>query len=1079
VVGNNTHVAIAIIVLVISMPYTTALSLKSIRAHGTDEIDGYIGQTDSLIIEALVDEEIIQDNVVTNFPETNPFDECHDVADGHLCTKVINEQDWSGGMYTYTVSVFSNNIAIDTVEGTIYIDDTPPTINSYELQRSGENVTVDYDIVDTACSACGSTCPGLATIAIAEDNNVKWDMDLELCSEKGTAQFDVTLIDVLDGETNICMIATDRLGQSSKKCEVMAIDAVGPDIYPDSFRIQDEFGYDISHIPSIPVDAFGLVNISDSSLIEVHGDFSAFNHVAPDTYANVLGDCSESGGFYNCRFPIRIDGADGTTTATITAVDDQGNREEFTKAFSIVQDNSRPQIIAVYHTEFGSSNGSLALRSGMNQLTVEFVDTGASYNKKMAFLDLTRFDAGTVQAKSCEKSDGVWKCEFDAIVSKAHGYRSAILVRATNDVGMRMTTDHRITATVDTRPPEIVGLVLEPNCPYFGQGLAVEVRATDDNGMILKVDASGIATLQEPVTGECVDTLCTAYVYDLVTDFAKDNVEFSVIDTAGNKATRFQTVEVCEEEAGVEPNFISIVAGSAPQVDKRLLSFIDARAYVPIIIQKIGSARIVSTEATCNSAKAVHVLNEFNERPALVITIPKQVAEGNSVSMNCSMKVVVRKGRKVYSTPENEEFQVTIPLFNNGLGEIGDTIQNKITGLEDDIDDLEDDIDTWEKYNKWLNMLCSIAETMGRLNAVMQAIKEVLWAVLTVVHIACNAAGPGRDACQGAITGLWNLVCSGFGYINDLVENYVWPTGYSTQFTIGSTVKYGCLIYSCRICDWSTYVSVGASIANTAVNMDKTVETMHSSDDPIFDYTGTETDTTGGKRTFTGPGGTFEGTPTDVRSRTSGKTTVITQSYSLDKSWPAYRDAWQTHSVSATINDEPDSSTWIFDPYRSIHYAKACLCLPGYLYNLRKERQIKCMYKQCLEDHGRVGLPEASCDFAYQERECLYVDSAQFKEHGYLDGWMDGLWDSLIMMLPGVILGIVYTAACGDYKTDSTLYCDAQAAAGPMYSSKNVLCALLSIGASILDIMDFMEGGLDFSQYDAELDGTDYCSGGA
>ena len=32
---------------------------------------------------------------------------------------------------------------------------------------------------------------------------------------------------------------------------------------------------------------------------------------------------------------------------------------------------------------------------------------------------------------------------------------------------------------------------------------------------------------------------------------------------------------------------------------------------------------------------------------------------------------------------------------------------------------------------------------------------------------------------------------------------------------------------------------------------------------------------------------------------------------------------------------------WTYDPYKSKHYANSCICLPGKVYNLKKERQIR------------------------------------------------------------------------------------------------------------------------------------------
>jgi len=192
-----------------------------------------------------------------------------------------------------------------------------------------------------------------------------------------------------------------------------------------------------------------------------------------------------------------------------------------------------------------------------------------------------------------------------------------------------------------------------------------------------------------------------------------------------------------------------------------------------------------------------------------------------------------------------------------------------------------------------------------------------------------------------------------------------------------------------------------------------------------------------------------------------------------------FQEAWADTAKTTYMDYEPDSSTWIYDPYRSIHYATACLCLPGYVFNLEKERQLKCMYRTCLQGNAKVGLPTDTCEYAYKERECLYIESAQYKEHGYLGGWLDSLWDTLIQNLPSIVLGLAYSATCQEYIRDSGTMCQAPSEAGPLYSTRNVMCAVLGTATSLVELADFIDGGFSFGDYEHTLDGTDYCSGGA
>jgi len=106
---------------------------------------------------------------------------------------------------------------------------------------------------------------------------------------------------------------------------------------------------------------------------------------------------------------------------------------------------------------------------------------------------------------------------------------------------------------------------------------------------------------------------------------------------------------------------------------------------------------------------------------------------------------------------------------------------------------------------------------------------------------------------------------------------------------------------------------------------------------------------------------------------------------------------WDSHGPSTEItgfeSGGDDEGQWIWNPYKSIHYATSTLCMPAIVYNLKKEKQIKCMYRNCLMNHMTTGLSTTKCDMAFKERECLYVESAQFKKHGYMDDFFDNLWN--------------------------------------------------------------------------------------
>jgi hypothetical protein len=485
---------------------------------------------------------------------------------------------------------------------------------------------------------------------------------------------------------------------------------------------------------------------------------------------------------------------------------------------------------------------------------------------------------------------------------------------------------------------------------------------------------------------------------------------------------------------------------------------------------------------SCTGSSQNHFLNIGSKETTLSSRLDKQSVGENasSITIDCIMDLVMKKGRKVYSTPETEKVNITIPLYNNPLGEISESMKGKIADVNGEIKGLQDDIDKWEQWNMWLSMLCSMAESLGKLNSLLESIKSIMWAV--------DCAWSGNPITKAAAVAHWIQGCATITKYNFYVESFVWPTGLIGPSPIGMSVKYGCMLYSCRLCDWSTYMSVGVSAAGAALSP-KTVQdtgwTTLSDDQNILGDGQNEMMlkpfSTGNWRWTGGETYTISHDEVDlggdiIPETEPGSSGDLPLLGSLTN--PSYKDYWADSAKKTELLSTGDSSKWIYDPYKSIHYATACLCLPGYIYNLKKDRQIKCLYRTCLEDSSKAGLPTDTCDESYAERECLYVDSAQFKEHGYMPAF-DNMINALVQMLPSIVIGIAYSASCPDFKIDPVGFSCQEVPGDVCTNARAATCGLSGAAAAILEMSDIMSGGLSFSKYNTDLGGTDYCSGGS
>ncbi len=189
-----------------------------------------------------------------------------------------------------------------------------------------------------------------------------------------------------------------------------------------------------------------------------------------------------------------------------------------------------------------------------------------------------------------------------------------------------------------------------------------------------------------------------------------------------------------------------------------------------------------------------------------------------------------------------------------------------------------------------------------------------------------------------------------------------------------------------------------------------------------------------------------------------------------------------------TLDDKQGKPTTIqqflvyeWKPYKSIHVAQACQCIPAISYNIQKERQIKCIYKKCIEQNAEMGLPITECDKTLKQQQCLYVDGAAWKLSG--GNGIAPIFSEIANHLFRELDTIARSAAW-QYMCDQDTGTLRQMA----YPGKNQygtmgvagdwavpLCAVTA-GLQMLDETGFFKGNrYKWDQYIGDLQGEDYC----
>ena len=177
--------------------------------------------------------------------------------------------------------------------------------------------------------------------------------------------------------------------------------------------------------------------------------------------------------------------------------------------------------------------------------------------------------------------------------------------------------------------------------------------------------------------------------------------------------------------------------------------------------------------------------------------------------------------------------------------------------------------------------------------------------------------------------------------------------------------------------------------------------------------------------------------------------------------------------------DALNGHSWVIDPYRSVHYDG--LCIPAYIYNLKKERQIECMYLSCLEGQNGLAVPKIMCDGNYKVNKCLYLDSAEYVIGGsnWWRAFGKGLWDAFENTALSTAINIGYKQLCkNDYSLPKTLK-DIKNANLAGNGWKSVVCGVAGSAFALREIADafknpFVMAPTTISKSSGDVD---YCEG--
>jgi len=939
--------AIFMLFLVITLPVCAAQSLEIKSFAGNDNVQGYARPDDSVTmsVEAMIPRDlVISESQVQicreslcSYPDSCAPGESFgkDIYNNCVYTETLKSEE---GIFPYSVRLSDDDgRPVKAVSTELGIDKIAPRILRFSISPE----TKGSAVIEIAAQDYGSTlgdasyCTGIKQVDF---------YDADTGKTLFTKEFGYEECDILDSfeythntgkkseKISLCAKAIDLFNQESEPvCNDFVYDEEGPKFV--SLGLADKDGNPISHIPSsgMPVDV--VVEIDDvSELQSVTADLSKISGKSSDK--NRKFDYKRDNKYYWSGFNVN---PDTVCSADVKAADVLGNKGNASLECSISVDDEGPEVQEMT-SSYEDYVGQPVIAPGA-QVRAKIVEDGVGLYRNEIFIDFSEIGLGTLQADSCEKKGAFWVCYWNDITPKVSDgdYQVRITEDSMDDLGNKIFKEAGLDVVVYTKAARITAVSQYPVAPTYDDiiefTLRVENSKTEPS---VFVDASSVSTDAYPKEASCTSAgidewECYVDVDLLNQMYMKEMLYFSTKSGESQQEVLFE-IAVYEPEPEGGADFYTLTSTNIlPKegFDKRLVYNIPAPVYLqPKLSKKSGDPDVsileTSADCTADGVSEIYLVPGNPENPYIVVKSSPAIAEQDTpVQVDCTLSLRVRQGQRVFKNLETENFSVRIPVYNNPLGAVGENAQAQINGMNDRIWDLQKRTKRWSDINDWVGTIVGAAQFIAQLDDVLSYVGAAVYLIALVFYELKSVPyiGPVLNALQKV---MWKGLACGliFTESHTFVLDYVWNPG-----VVGTEI-------------FSADLDVSASKLWTTLI--KTVSIIYSCQ--LCDYSSTLY--AGTKKIIYGD------TTFDVGSR-QGKPTELER---------------------FTVYD--------WDPYKSIHVSMGCLCVPGMVYNMRKEVQVNCIYRNCIEQNAELGLPFDSCQQAYKEQNCLYVDGAAWRVAG-------------------------------------------------------------------------------------------------
>ncbi len=770
---NRKIITTAVILMIVCIPIYSSAAMASFLqitdASGEDEINGYIRDKQSDILSVKVnavvdgDEDITPGQVryggrgSTPLDATNPgtmFDQCVYVGPHHECTfataslsSFTNPKD----IRVYLYDDAQLRVAQDSER--MYTDELAPSIESFTASpsiASGGDVSFSFSVKDYACSnpACANRCSGIDRLELtAGSYSATIDVNYapDHCSYTGTV--DVPLLQIEPNAASAVsktiaatITAYDNLGKQASRQVNLAIDTTIPSVQNLELKAN---GNDLTHIGDTAVAAQVSATIVGDNIDtnRIYADLSELNINQAAGYTK--GSCSSAGDQYRCIWPVNVE-LDSVTTANIriNASDTAGNSVLVVFSKNIQHDTTGPEITAI-ETEHTNLDDVSFLGSGNNEISLSIQESGIGLYGENIQISIA---GQVIQPEECTPG---WSCTYDVVAGSAG--RKTLQVTGTDDLGNPATGIVEKDIVVDLTNPsyishsvENIGAQTYEGIIKTGDALSIEINVRESNEIVnAYADLSSIIDGADSVLADSCTSNGDVWTCNWATtpiDVSGDidgRLTFSFVDPAGNQLEKDVPIQVVGfMEAGASNYWNSRVECSPDRLDREITPLVSTRSFCHIYLDKIDmssdqeplSVELGQCTGDAGFISNIELMNnqQGSREPFIKLTLARAEATLNDIRISCPINIISRVGNLITTQEETENIPISIAFYNNPLGEIGDSLKDKI----DEVDEINDGLWKWvgilKKIMDYAGIFCKFWNHLSNIIVVFEGITTIM-----------------------------------------------------------------------------------------------------------------------------------------------------------------------------------------------------------------------------------------------------------------------------------------------------------------------------------------------------------------